>query len=472
MIKTLARVAVACLTVGLTLAGTAMAAPTSGHAAPGWSRFTVTPPGKPSEGYSPGQSPGIGTITGVTGAEIGIDGSGEAVAAWERYRNPGPVIEASTRQPGGEWSAPIEIGSGTDVRLAVSTSGAAIAVWENLVAGQTVLESSYRSPGGSWSAPVGLGPGGGSAANPEVAIGASGEAAVVWEQKLGKTMSVESAFRDPLGGWSTQGGLSEDSVEALIPQVAIGPTGEAVGAWRLVRRHGESVVESATRAPGGSWTPAVRLSARGENPNAGVPRIAVDAAGETVAVWSVNHGVRHRYRATIISASRPAGSAWSAPIRVASEKGAAEGLELALSPTGKAAIAWERERHFHSAVESAFRSVGGVWSARVPIRHKADNVGPEVAINAAGEAVVVFLALRGNPQRGESAAVESAFHSPGTGWSVPQTVVVDREEEQIYDLKVVLSPAGEEVAIWEVWDYHIEEELIDQIYRGASHPKF
>jgi hypothetical protein len=466
----LARIAVACMAIGWSSAGTAMAAPTSGHIAPGWSHFTVSPPGKPGEGYVPGDAPGIGFITGVTGAEIGIDAGGEAIAAWERYRTPASAIQASTRLPGGTWSAPVDIGEGTEVRLAVGASGAAIAVWEHPVDGLTVLESSYRTPDGSWSGPVGLGPDAGSAADPEVAIGPSGEAAVVWERELGRAMSLESAFRDPLGDWSMQDLPGKPSAQAAVPQIAIGPTGQAIAAWVRVR-HGRSAVESATRAPGGPWTKAVRLSARGEGPYALVPSIAVDATGEAVAAWSIEQGVGRHARATIFSASRPAGAGWSAPVRVGRERGEVEGVELALAPDGRAAMAWERERHFHYALESAFRSASGKWSPREPIRHVADDGNPRVAIDAAGEAVLVFVALHTDRRtQRETDSVESAFHQPGGGWSVPRTVARDRDP--IYDPEVVLSPAGEEVAIWEVWDYHIEEELIDQIYRGASHPKF
>ena len=104
--------------------------------------------------------------------------------------------------------------------------------------------------------------------------------------------------------WLASQDLSVPGRDAEAPQVAIDAAGGAVAVW--ARFDGfDSIIQSSSRPPGGSWSRPVDLSAPGQD--AEEPQVGVDAAGNAIAIWSRSNGLH-----TIVqAATRTAGGGWA-----------------------------------------------------------------------------------------------------------------------------------------------------------------
>ena len=94
--------------------------------------------------------------------------------------------------------------------------------------------------------------------------------------------------------WLLPARLTAPGQSAESPQVAVDPAGEAVAVW--LRSNGvNTIVEGSVRPAGGPWQAPVALSTLGWN--AGNPVVGTDQGGDTVLVWQRVEG-----RQTLIEA--------------------------------------------------------------------------------------------------------------------------------------------------------------------------
>ena len=149
----------------------------------------------------------------------------------------------------------------------------------------------------TWLSPTDLSAAGQNAIEPQVAVDPQGDAVAIWKED-GTPERVQSAERAAGGGtWSAPVDLSADGEDAHLPQLAVDAEDEAVAVW--LRSDGsDEIAQGAVRTPGGVWSTATDLSAAGNE--ADYPEVAVDPAGHAVAV-----GVRYNAtEATIQGATR------------------------------------------------------------------------------------------------------------------------------------------------------------------------
>ncbi|MGB7684656.1 MAG: hypothetical protein WBL45_02625 [Solirubrobacterales bacterium] len=276
-----------------------------------------------------------------------------------------------------------------------------------------------------------------------MAIDASGEAIAIWETRENESF-IQSVSRPPGGTWSRPVDISKRKAGALSPKIAIDPRGGAVAVW--FAGSGETV-QGAERPSGGTWSQPTNLSRRRHE--AGFPRLAVNTDGEAVVVWSDRKG---RSFGAIQSVSRPAGGEWSNIQNLATAPGSRRSTlaysepEVALDVAGEAVVVWERYLSDKDAViQSAMRSPGGTWSKPTEISGKG-NVGQSfVGIDADGDAVAVWVVVTGN-DKNPPLTVQGATRPSGAAWSDPADISAKAQEP--VQAKVVVNPAGKAVAVW------------------------
>jgi hypothetical protein len=215
----------------------------------------------------------------VLGHEV-VASSGAALAAWSRLDGGGYVAEARIV---GAASPPFPLSDpGVDAQVggvASAPGGDATVVWET---GAHAIQARRAGAAGPAGAVHDLGTGDA----PQVAVDASGAAAVVW---LGAAESVALRRLAPTPGDAQTLSAAGETAEGAA--VAVDGTGNAVVAWRsfadagdLVRARGASV--------GGALAAPADVSALSEEVEP--PRLAVDAAGDAVAAWAAWDGTRYR----------------------------------------------------------------------------------------------------------------------------------------------------------------------------------
>ena len=211
----------------------------------------------------------------------------------------------------------------------------------------------------------------------------------------------------PAAAWSGPTNLSAGGGDAESPKVAVDRRGDAVAVW--VRSQGRrEVIESATRPAGGAWSSPVRLSAGGDGE---APQIALDRAGDAVVVWQQARG----HKEVIESATRPAGGVWSRPVDL-SAPGRVEAPEVAIDSKGEAVAVWVHSRGARYVIQSATLPVDGTWSAPADLAVAAtDTRRPQVAVDEAGDAAAVWQQIRG----GNDAILAAARPAGGAGLLLP-----------------------------------------------------
>jgi PKD domain len=222
------------------------------------------------------------------------------------------------------------------------------------------------------------------------------------------------------------------------PEVAVDPAGNAVAIWE---RHvgGEEIVEATERPAGGDWSEPEVLSLPGEEGQRS--RVAIDASGNAIAVWiteksSIGFFVR--------SAVRPPGGEWSEPEDVSDSTSETVSPMLALDAANEAVAVWTAFDGSNFILQGAVRSADGDWSEPDDLSEAGQSVtpleAPDVAIDASGTAIAVWKL------EGDDDVVQAAMRPAGADWAEPDDLSDTGEDAR--EPAVAMNEAGEAVAAW------------------------
>jgi hypothetical protein len=219
---------------------------------------------------------------------VALSPDGHAVAVWgSTVGCPaacGYIVQAAVRPPGGNWGAPATLTTdlyfgGGGIVLGMDGSGNAIAAW----VGSYADASHYavlRAGSSSWGPVQELSNGNvqGAAHNLSLAVSSDGNAVVAF---AGGGDGIWAASGTVLGGFSAPvhvapGDYNKDSA----PKVALDGAGQATLVWSQTTR-----TEAATRSPSGTWSaPAVLAN----QPSSSLAT-AIDGAGNAIAVFGSSY---------------------------------------------------------------------------------------------------------------------------------------------------------------------------------------
>ncbi|WP_217922424.1 hypothetical protein [Miltoncostaea oceani] len=372
----------------------------------------------------------------ATAPRAGMDASGALVVVWQAPRAGGPAVWASTRPPAGAPGAPVAIsaaGGGSAPALAVAPSGEAVAAWWRAGDAGTVVQAARRAPGGAFGAPVDLSAPGAFA--PQVALAADGGAVVAWLRFDGAGTVVEAAVRPPGGAFGPPIPLSSPGRDAFAPQVAVAPGGRVAVAWNRGR---PPVVEAALGTLTDGFAAARPLSEAGED--AYDPQIALTPGGGALVAWTRSDGASARTQLAVLPADP--GAAPGAPVSVSAPGADATQPQVAVDAAGAAVLTWRRGAGGAERVQALTRSPAGVLSAPVDVSPAgAGAADPRLALDAAGRAVIAWRRTDGSDPR-----VQIATRDPGGAFAEP--VSVSARGAVVADPRVALDGGGNGVVTW------------------------
>ena len=237
--------------------------------------------------------------------------------------------------------------------------------------------------------------------------------------------------------WLAPQTISVSGEDANYSQVATDPQGDAVAVWQSIEG-GSWTARATTRTAGGSWSAPASISAPGESVYA--LQVAVDGAGSAIAVWQVLDGDYFNY--AIQAATRPAGGAWSAPVNLSPAGENSELAQVSVNARGDATVVWERFEAGQRIVRAVTRPASGGWSAAASLSAAGPvSLHPQVAVDGAGDATVVWERYDGSSFR-----IEAATRTAGGGWSAPVSLSAAGQSGAEPDVAAGLE--GDTVAIW------------------------
>ncbi|HVU18464.1 MAG TPA: hypothetical protein VHD32_16290 [Candidatus Didemnitutus sp.] len=315
----------------------------------------------------------------------------------------GAVVQVASRSFGGTWSTPATIAtihsvgvvSVQNLSIALSANNHAAAVWS--VGGG--VQIALRSATGAWQAPTGLTPAGG-ASGLVAKLDAQGNGVAAWARQTSSGSVVEAATWTAAGVFGPVVQLSPAAEGAFLPDLAVNENGTAMVVWQVAPPQdagSPDQVESSTRAAGGSWGAATKVSP--VVPQTWTPHVALDSAGNATAVWEQG-STANNYR--IYAATRLAGSTWAGPMRIEPQDWYVAGqASVGADAVGNVTASWVVEDSSGAMrVHAATRPAGGAWEAPVNLGQLAltgggSNLTPPVAVARDGSIAVVGWASYG-----------------------------------------------------------------------------
>ncbi len=294
-------------------------------------------------------------------ARVAVNEQGDTLIVWEQQiGGEWRVFKSEYRD--GAWTHPADgddcispKGTHADYpRVAIDDDGNAIVVWEQYDGGTNrIMMSEYRN--GAWTHPAStddaISVAGEETGEANVAMDDNGNAIVIWLQEDGggDDVLVKSEYRD--GTWTHPSDLSDrvspaGSYVVDRGELAMGYNGDAIIAWYQGNSSGNDQV-FVSEYRGGAWTrpSGIDDNISPDGQDAQVPRVAMDANGNAIVVWSQDDGAAVN-PAKQIYKSEYRGGAWTHPTladAISNPGTDAEEPDVAMDPNGSAIIAWHQE---------------------------------------------------------------------------------------------------------------------------------
>jgi len=381
------------------------------------------------------------------------------------------LILAGTLLGAPTWGPPSQISSGERAlgpELALNAAGDALVVWDQEVGSECpespaslscihIVQAAARTRGSTvWQTPVEVArPGVG--ATPRAAIDPAGNAAIVWVHDIGRDRVLQATYRAGLSGtWPEPSDLSVPTLQVRNHHLALDAAGDAVAVW-AERADTTFTVQAEVRpATTRAWGAAAALSRPGRNASGG-PSIALTPSGRAVVAW-IEDGV--------VRASRgdAATGAWEPPVDLSGSAAFAEGdPQVAVDASGDTAVVWARGNTGFRAVQAVFRPRAGNWTERVEIgtARAAPAAKPQVAVDDSGNVVAMWVGPPG---------VQAAARPSATGvWSRP--VLVSAPNLAVSGLRLAIDASGNAVAVWASGENGVLHAAIRPGASGAWQPQ-
>jgi hypothetical protein len=397
----------------------------------GWSAILALPTGAAAvPAWVPAQNvrEPVREPESITGVELAGDAAGNTIAVWTRLDTKGDsspandvsVIETAFRPAGGSFGAP-QVISGNELTspprgatspdVGMDELGRALVVWRYDSGTNSALRARVRGADGTFGAISDLSAieAGNDVALPQVAVNAAGQAAVVWErQSPNQVYATTGAIG---GGFAAPSPISATGVPIVGATVAIDAAGNAIFAWG---RHVSAVrwlVEARPKPASGAFGPVALLSPDQDYKLAGYPRVGFDPAGRATVVWEfldqdpdndLDPG-NDTDTSVIRFATRSVSPDWAggsfSPAGTIPAVATVSNIrpDVAVDASGNAVVIWTGTLGGHAIVQSASRPSGGSFGSPQTVSGPGlDVVGSALTMGPAGDAVVAWLAMAGS----------------------------------------------------------------------------
>ncbi len=357
-------------------------------------------------------------VGGAAQPQIAMTPGGVAVASFVQSTSNagGGQLMLANRFGGTSWGTPsrldiIDAVIDIDQRVAITPSGAATVAFNQSdnVAGRRAT-AAQSDAAGAWAGPVVLGAV--SSYRPQVAAAANGTTVMVWAvTNTASTSSLYASRNLGTGGWSAPVLVASGAKDVGTLRVSADASGNAIFVWQESPSTRSTIRASRLSAASGVWS--VPMAINDGTRFAYEPELATDGAGNTVAVWyeasdgaQVNGIVDYGVVANRYTASA---AGWSGAVRV-QPVGASAGVlaKVALDGVGNGFAVWLQGSPGNSQKKelwsARFDVAGMLWAPAVKLMTdpaayamRGSDQTPDIAINANGEAVVIWYQVTDVP---------------------------------------------------------------------------
>jgi len=271
--------------------------------------------------------------------EVAVDPDGDAVVLWVQPGLNNVVAKARARTRSGTLrpiqtvSSNAEGATAANAHVGIDATGDAVFVWEQTTATiVSKISTRTRSAAGALGqVRVLSGP---ESTLPQLAVEGDGDAVFAWQRKGPAVTQIETRSRSAAGAVSPVQALSSATVNAAEPRVAVDATGDAVFAWGAPdATSGKFRIHGRTRSAAGALGPVRLLSDDGAD--ASDAQVDVAADGTAVFAWRRNPGTGDLVESRTLSPTGTLGA-----VQNVGTSPEPLSLGLAVSDNGNAVAAW------------------------------------------------------------------------------------------------------------------------------------
>ena len=228
--------------------------------------------------------------------QVAVDGRGSTTVLWLRPIEDSDdclTMQTHHQSRAAHWSKPSVVDGGQGCSgplLAMNGRGDAVAAWDGspFEGVDPFPVAAVRPAGGHWHLKsfrsiLSSGIGG-------VAIDPAGNATITWDHEDRRGVHVFTASHPVGSRWGPRMAVSPPDGSGASPRIAMGGDGTTTVIWSAFDGHAFVDVHAAQQPPAGSWSEGIPLSSNPpSDPRTGT-RVAMDARGHTVVVWSELNG--------------------------------------------------------------------------------------------------------------------------------------------------------------------------------------
>lgn len=388
------------------------------------------------------------------GPRIAVDPYGNAVSVWSQATGTRISIWSARYLRGTGWGAARliehdETGDAGFANVGMDDKGNAIAVWQQSDGVRNnIWSASYTAAGDAWSAPLLLETDSFDADSPDLAVGVDGSAVAVWRQADGSRYNLMASRRSAAGVW-TAPEAAESSLNAVFsPRVGLDGSGSAIAVWyELTQVSPDNRWRVfAARNQGGSWSAAAAIDGS-TNENSSEPRIAINASGDAIVVWSQNPIIQNAVTSIWANVYKHTTGLWSGPALLETDdSGFAGSPEPAMDPAGNAIAVWyQKTGTWNDVFARRYDAALGQWQIAVNIDGSGNKSAeyPTIGLDCRGNAVAVWHEL--GPDTWD---IKSARFTKSSGQWSPPVLIENSSVGQARRPRVSLGADGTAACVW------------------------
>ncbi|MFH0775650.1 MAG: hypothetical protein V2A53_09230 [bacterium] len=192
-----------------------------------------------------------------------------------------------------------------------------------------------------------------------------------------------------------------------------------------------------------SWGQAIPIETENAG-NASSPQVALDTAGNAIAVWHQSDGTRDNIWANRYSQST---GTWSTATVIGTNTGNAYFPQVALDTSGNGIAVWNQYDGTRDNIWANRYVSGTGWGSATPI--ETDNAGnayyPQVALDTSGNGIAVW-----NQYDGTRDSIWANRYVSGTGWG--SATLIEGDTGNAEYPQVALDTSGNGIAVWYQYD--------------------
>jgi len=383
------------------------------------------------------------------GPSVALDGEGNALAAWSGVL---PAFGYSTvfhrsYTPEGGWGPTSILQNGwgptNQPEVAAASNGNFMIVYRSDAGGALWVDAAlYDASTGTWSYSSNVNADGPAVdiSQPQVAFDGAGNAFAIWVDYNGTTFDLKASRYVVGSGWGTPSFLETSAYGVLAPKLAVDGAGNAVAIWR--QSTGTTNHLYANRfVVGSGWGTAQMIDSLPDEVYN--PAIAVDTSGNLEALWTQSNGT---YNDLYASRFVP-GTGWGTPFKVTGDDNRGVGVpRVAAGPSGEFVAAWNQYNGVeYQMMVSRYDAAG--WATPVNLSASFTVGGGQaghVAVDGSGRAVVVWEEYMG----AAPTQVLVSWWTEGQGWTTPARADNHKGPGSPRLGDFALNAASQGVALW------------------------